>query len=693
MKTNLIWIDEELDSEENRKYAEALRSFNPLFFNIRLLKNLDDAIQRMKYIEFQETKIIVSGKLYPEFVKKFNENIIDMCFAPKIIIFTRNKQKFLENNKDYLNNTFYNFGGVVDTFQEVIKFLKNESESKKLNYTDDIQLTFEYIDKKEKLLLPLFYKVLIDNISKNNMDKFTSSLYDEYSKDNYNIQNLLEPIKNISDIPIEILSKYYARLYTAESKFYDDINKDLGLNKSEKYLPYIKTLYEGVKLKSLPLANNNVLYRGAKISNEEIRKIKEYKNKKVKDLPSSIVFSKSFLSFTKDKNMANYFLNLGNKKKDLSRVLFILEKDDNIGYNLSTHADIEKISFIPYEREVLFFPFSSFEIKDIKEVYNGNENIYEIKLLYLGKYLKDIENDKNIIINENKIPDNEFKKQLYESGLIKKEKIQNINTKILYNIYKQYENDINNNKNIIISEINIKPEDINKDIHIINSFENMKRENKIKNKEDDWKYENEKEIKESIEIKVDEKIIPFSYYYKFEKEGKYTIKYKFKNNLTKINHLFYECKSLINIDLSNFNTENVINMSSMFSNCISLTNLNLSNINTENVTNMSELFYVCESLISIDLSSFNTRNVNNMSMMFYGCESLVNLNLSNFNTQNVTNMNGMFWTCNSLTNINLLNFNTQNVKNMSWMFGGCNSLNKNKLITNDDKILKEFDKK
>ena len=56
-------------------------------------------------------------------------------------------------------------------------------------------------------------------------------------------------------------------------------------------------------------------------------------------------------------------------------------------------------------------------------------------------------------------------------------------------------------------------------------------------------------------------------------------------------------------------------------------------------------------------------------------------------------MNGMFWTCNSLTNINLLNFNTQNVKNMSWMFGGCNSLNKNKLITNDDKILKEFDKK
>ena len=180
MKCNVIWIDEELDSEENKKYAEELYSFGSLI--VRLFKNLDKAIEHMKYIEFQETKVIVSGKLYPEFVKKFKENIIDMCVAPKIIIFTRNRQTFIENNKDYQNNTFYNFGGVVDTFQEVVKFLRSESELKKINNADDVQLTFEYIDKKEKLLLPLFFKTLIDNISNNNMEKYTSSLYDEFSK-------------------------------------------------------------------------------------------------------------------------------------------------------------------------------------------------------------------------------------------------------------------------------------------------------------------------------------------------------------------------------------------------------------------------------------------------------------------------------------------------------------------------------
>ena len=55
---------------------------------------------------------------------------------------------------------------------------------------------------------------------------YTSSLYDEFSK-NEKVKKLLGSIKSLSDIPIEILSKYYARLYTAESDFYKNINKDL----------------------------------------------------------------------------------------------------------------------------------------------------------------------------------------------------------------------------------------------------------------------------------------------------------------------------------------------------------------------------------------------------------------------------------------------------------------------------------
>ena len=60
--------------------------------------------------------------------------------------------------------------------------------------------------------------------------------------------------------------------------------------------------------------------------------------------------------------------------------------------------------------------------------------------------------------------------------------------------------------------------------------------------------------------------------------------------------MFYYCKSLINLNLSNFNTQNVINMNDMFCKCHSLTNINLSNFNTQNVTDMSYMFRKCSSL-------------------------------------------------------------------------------------------------
>ena len=197
---------------------------------------------------------------------------------------------------------------------------------------------------------------------------------------------------------------------------------------------------------------------------------------------------------------------------------------------------------------------------------------------------------------------------------------------------------IEENKNYILAEINIEEDDINKNIRILNSFEEQKRINKWHDAEDDYKYKNEKKIKENCIIKINNKIIPFNYLYKFKEKGKYRIEYSFKKNIKSLAYLFSKCNFLTNIDLSNFNTQNVSDMGGMFYGCKSLKNLNISNFNTQNVTNMNGLFYDCQSLINLNLSNFNTQNVTNMRDMFSNCRSLTNLNLSNFNTQNVTNM-------------------------------------------------------
>ena len=64
--------------------------------------------------------------------------------------------------------------------------------------------------------------------------------------------------------------------------------------------------------------------------------------------------------------MAEYFIGQLKENEKLSKVVFILKKDDTLEYNLATHTGIQEISLVPSEKEVLFFPFSSFAIKKIQ---------------------------------------------------------------------------------------------------------------------------------------------------------------------------------------------------------------------------------------------------------------------------------------------------------------------------------------
>ena len=380
----------------------------------------------------------------------FIKNIKFINVIPKIIIFTSNKKLFIDyniNRKNIINHSFYNFGGIKTTFDEIKQFLNNNSKREK----DDKYMTFEYINNKKDLALPILYKSLLEKTPYYIIQNYINFIYRSYSK-NGSIKKLIEQIKNLEDIPIELLSKYLIRAYTIESDFYRDLNKDLGTNNKEDHLPFIKALYEGIKYKSLPLASNTFLYRGSKISVFELDKIKNYLKNKIKDLPSAIVFSRSFLSFSKERYIEEGFISGTNIDKSLHRVLYILEKDDNMDYSLATHGDIENISNFPSEKEVLFYPFSSFEIKDIKEVYLKGKKIYEIRLFYLGKYLKEIENDNNLMKNEIDILKLEFKRQVAHSGLIPEGNMKTI--KHLFSEYKKYKDDLAFNENYNLNPLN-----------------------------------------------------------------------------------------------------------------------------------------------------------------------------------------------------------------------------------------------
>ena len=131
----------------------------------------------------------------------------------------------------------------------------------------------------------------------------------------------------------------------------------------------------------------------------------------------------------------------------------------------------------------------------------------------------------------------------------------------------------------------------------------------INNDEENYKYKNEEEIKKNCKIKIDNNLIPFSYYYQFKQEGIFKIKYIFINNMININHMFYDCKYLVKINLFNFNFEYITNMNSLFSYCESISFINLNNVNIKNVTDISNLFLGCKNLEYIDIPFYKIENI------------------------------------------------------------------------------------
>ena len=208
------------------------------------------------------------------------------------------------------------------------------------------------------------------------------------------------------------------------------MNDCLRGGKYDNYILFIKMMYEGVKLKVFESPIKNVLYRGTKLKNYEIKQIKEFISNKLIHLPAAIMFSRAFMSFSESETEAVKFaLNNSNNfnNQTMTRALFELRSDEYINQSFNTHADIMNLSFYKYEKEILFFPFTCFEIINITKNVIQNEEVMKIELSYLSHYDSRLRIEKvfeDIKINS-KLINSEFKKEIEKSNIIEKEELNN----------------------------------------------------------------------------------------------------------------------------------------------------------------------------------------------------------------------------------------------------------------------------
>ena len=120
---------------------------------------------------------------------------------------------------------------------------------------------------------------------------------------------------------------------------------DKDINKFFYYSSYVKTLYEALNKGALKSFIAGDLYSSQILSKEEIQELEENKKNRIQDLPISTIFSKSFISFSKNESVAEYFLKKYNKN-----VMLILEEPKRKIIKKSQiplNADIKELSEFP----------------------------------------------------------------------------------------------------------------------------------------------------------------------------------------------------------------------------------------------------------------------------------------------------------------------------------------------------------
>lgn len=139
--------------------------------------------------------------------------------------------------------------------------------------------------------------------------------------------------------------------------------------------------------------------------------------------------------------------------------------------------------------------------------------------------------------------------------------------------------------------------------------------------------------------------------------------------------MFYECRNIKNIDLTNVKFANIKSTQDMFCECDNLESIVFGNRDDfSQVTSMHSMFKNCKSLKEIDFgTTFKPNNNTSLCCTFQGCKSLEKiLNADGWDTSNVTTLASTFADCENLEDISFVkDWNTESNTDLSSSFQNC----------------------
>ena len=418
-ETLIIWIDEKVDDKS--KHQNKLKEYENI--KLKIYDEINDGFKFLKDIKFQKTIIILSKDFYPDFLKEIKKYLDDLFILPKIIIFTENAKEYLEENKDnkslFLNDPFYNIGGVVDNINDLKKFVKSsinkfnpEFIENKDERIKNEELNYQLIKHKNELILPIYYVNYLVDAKEEEIKTFNQKIFKE-NKDVTPIEFLFSQLSEVGNIPLNIITKFLLRAYSTHLSFIQKMNEELLKGNYNEYLPIIQLFYRAAD-KCILDPENSKLYKGIFVERSKWEALLNNINEN-NELPQAILYGSSFFSFYKKENLVESFKEKYEniQGEDKIFLFLILEPTRNYMFVKNNTIIKKELSYFDDDYEILFFPFSCFEIKTIEK---KNNKEYKIILNYLDKYTDLFCHEETRSFKD--VPENEFSKLIFNSNII-----------------------------------------------------------------------------------------------------------------------------------------------------------------------------------------------------------------------------------------------------------------------------------
>ncbi|QIL51055.1 BspA family leucine-rich repeat surface protein [Weissella coleopterorum] len=139
---------------------------------------------------------------------------------------------------------------------------------------------------------------------------------------------------------------------------------------------------------------------------------------------------------------------------------------------------------------------------------------------------------------------------------------------------------------------------------------------------------------------------------------------------------FYHMRNLKSLDVSHLDTANGKHFDRMFSGMGNIKELDVSNFNTSNGVSFTYMFAMTPYISNLDVSNFDMANAKTVTSMFSYDASLKTVKTGAWDLSHVNALNSMFRKDTSLTSVDIENWTTGQLIGVRNMFNGASSIKK-----------------